>query len=54
MNTLNEKLEQLKRALDLCNEMFEEDPSWNDLGDESRLRFAHALMTAFRNADPQK
>jgi|APGre2960657373_1045057.scaffolds.fasta_scaffold21920_7 hypothetical protein len=48
MNT-NYTISALERALEISNDMFQDDPQWHDLPDVSRLRFAYALMVAFKN-----
>ena len=42
-------LTQLERALEISNDMFEDDQEWQSLPDISKLRFAHALVVAFNN-----
>jgi hypothetical protein len=37
---------KLENALKICNDMFEDCPEWQALPDISKLRFAHALITA--------
>lgn len=44
-------IKQIERALNLANEMFENDNSWHELPDESKLRFAYALIVGFRESE---
>jgi len=48
LDTFKKKLEQLERALEIANEIFEDDPKWIELSEESKLRFADALRVTFK------
>lgn len=51
MDTITNKL---TRALNLANDVFEDLPSWRDLPEDQKLRFAYALMVAVREIKPSQ